>query len=340
MSDKAKKRWAAVFAAGAIFLLTAMGCGGSSGGGEAGLTYEGNREEAEITADNAQVLAASAYDSSAIEGPFGAFSSLTDSGSTSVGIHGRPAMLAVSQALETALLKADPGAVAATVAARAAVTLSDTVSGACGGNASFTIQADDSSGAFSGSFSFNSYCEDETTIDGQASFSGRIDPDTEVLDYFSFSFSSLSGSGGGESFRLNGRISVSVDADYDRTVLTMDMLFEEPATDETLWLRDFRISVTERAAYEEIDFSGRIYHPVHGYVDILTLTVFRVYDGDDYPSQGAFRLTGADNGKVLMTALSNLQYQVQADVDGDDDYEWGPETYDWEDDDGGAGLQD
>jgi hypothetical protein len=32
-----------------------------------------------------------------------------------------------------------------------------------------------------------------------------------------------------------------------------------------------------------------------------------------------------------MTVLSNSQYQVEADLDGDETYDWGPETYDWED---------
>lgn len=331
MLSKRNRHWTLLLAGGVVLLLMVVGCGGSSGGGGGdNLDYQGNREAAEITSDNAQELAASAYDSSSLEGPFGAINSLTDSTSTAAVVpHGRPAMLGVSQALETALLKADPGAVAGTAASRAVVNVSETISGACGGSASFSIEADDSTGRFSGSFTFNSYCEDDTTLDGRASFQGRIDPQTEALQSFTFSFSSLSGSGDGESYRLNGSMGVSVDAADNRTVLTMDLLFEDTVADETLWLRDFRISVTERSAYDEIDISGRIYHPVHGYVDIHTDSAFRVYSGDDYPSQGVFSLTGADNATIQMTVISNLQYQVVADLDGDGDNEWGPETHSW-----------
>jgi hypothetical protein len=313
---------------GVILLLLAMGCGG--GGSGDGFSYEGNREPAVVSNDNAQELVASAYDSSSLEGPFGGIRNLNDPVQDTVAPAGRPTMLAVSRVLETALFKADPGEVAGLTTVRAVVEVRNTISGACGGSASFTLQADDQSGVFSGSFNFSSYCEDDTTLDGEASFRGFIDPDTEELESFTFSFSSLRGSGDGESFRLNGQLSIGVDDAENRTVITMDLLFEDINSEESLWLNNFRVSVTERTGYEEIDISGRVYHPVHGYVDILTMTVFRINDGDDYPSQGGLVLTGADDAKIRMTALSNLQYQVEVDLDGDGTYDWGPETHDWE----------
>jgi hypothetical protein len=69
---------------------------------------------------------------------------------------------------------------------------------------------------------------------------------------------------------------------------------------------------------------------VHGYVDLSTVVPFRLEDGADNPIEGVLLLTGADNGTILMTAISDSQYQVEADTDGDDDYDWGPETYDWD----------
>ena len=76
---------------------------------------------------------------------------------------------------------------------------------------------------------------------------------------------------------------------------------------------------------------GRVYHPVHGYVDIETPTPFRTYSGDDNPSEGVMLLTGAEGAQIRLEAISNLQYEVTADLDGDGTFEWGPETHNWED---------
>ncbi|MDJ0781479.1 MAG: hypothetical protein QNJ22_05880 [Desulfosarcinaceae bacterium] len=310
--------------------LLLAACGGSSGGGGGGNSdYAGNSDAAVVTSGNAQEIAVSAYDSSALEGPFGELASLSTGTSSEVATQGRPIMLAVSDALQTALFKADPAEATASAAVRAAVTIEDTISGSCGGSASFTIQADDTTGTFSGSFSFTSFCEDDTTLSGLASFSGSVDPETEELESFTFTLSNLSGTSDGESFRLNGQLSISVLS--NPSVLTLDLLFEDLGAGETFWLDDFTIRVTENFGYEEVSISGRVYHPEHGYVDIATTTPFRTESGDDYPSQGVMVLTGADNAKIRMTVLSNTQYQLEADTDGDGEFDdYGPEVFNWE----------
>ena len=86
-----KRGWAWLFAGSIVLLLIFAGCGGSSGGGGgADVNYQGNSEPAEITSDNAQELAASAYDSSSLEGPFGGIASLTESSPSAATCSGRP----------------------------------------------------------------------------------------------------------------------------------------------------------------------------------------------------------------------------------------------------------
>ena len=77
--------------------------------------------------------------------------------------------------------------------------------------------------------------------------------------------------------------------------------------------------------------SGKYYEPDYGYVTISTPTPFRVYDSDLWPRNGVMVVTGTGNTKVRLTAISNTQCQIDADLDGDDTYEWGPKTKDWED---------
>lgn len=328
----APAHWAgflAILLIGTITLFT--GCGSSSGGsgGGGGSAYEGNRDAATITNSNSQTLAATAYDSASVEGPFGSIASVSPQGDSSSDVGGNPTMLAVSRALQVALIKADPAeATSAATNVRAAVTVNDTVPGSCGGSASFSIQADDNSGVFSGSFSFSSFCEDDTTLDGSASFSGRIDPDTEELEYFTFTFTSLTGTEDGESFRLNGELSITATGNSE--VVTMDLLFEDLTTDEIVWMRDIEITITEGLGYEDFEIEGRVYHPEHGYVEIETVTPFRTYSGEDNPSEGEMLLTGADQAQIRLEAISNIQYEVTADLDADGDFETGPETYNWE----------
>jgi hypothetical protein len=326
--------WVAVYACGLFLLVFAVGCGSDSGGG--GIDYQGNGEAAVVTGDNAPILAAAAYDSATLEGPFASFASLSSGAAPVATIPGgRPTLLAVADVLLSALDEAKVVSGAPTVSIRALDAGSYTITGSCGGTARVQIEIDEGSGVFAGEFEFSDYCDDGTALTGSASFEGRVDPETDQLEYFTFRFSSLGVAANGEAFRLDGSLTLRVNATRDETSLTMDLLFEDTTAGESLWLNDFTLTVNEGVdngqAFETIAFSGRLYHPVHGYVDVRTDAGFRVDDGDDYPSEGRLVLTGADEATVAMTVLSNTQYQVEADLDGDETYDWGPETYNWED---------
>jgi hypothetical protein len=329
-----KPSWITIFVFGLFQLVLVIGCGGDGGGG--GIDYEGNREAAVVTGDNAQTLAAAAYDSATLEGPFASFASLSGEAPPVVAMPGgRPTVLAVADVLTAALDEAKAESAMPPASIRALDAGSYTINGSCGGTASVQIEIEEGSGVFAGQFDFNEYCDDGTALTGSASFQGQVDPATDQLEYFTFRFSSLVGTAKGATFRLEGSLTLRVNATRDQTSLTMDLLYEDIASGESLWLNDFTLTVTEGVdngqAYETIAFSGRLYHSVHGYVDIHTDVAFRLDDGDDYPSEGILVLTGADDATVVMTVLSNTQYQVEADLDGDEAYDWGPETYDWED---------
>ena len=66
-----------------------------------------------------------------------------------------------------------------------------TIPGECGGSATYVIRVDDITGDFSGSFTFSDFCEDGVVIDGNASFSGLFDWDTEDFDTAKLTFDLL-----------------------------------------------------------------------------------------------------------------------------------------------------
>ena len=324
----------------ASLLMLTVACGGSNGGGDS-VDYDGNREPAEITGDNAQALAVSAYESRSLTGPFGSIASLNvsndgaaDASEAAAAIKGRPAMLTVAQVLEAALEEALQFEAVEPVSARALERYSETINGSCGGSARISFQFDTITGVFSGDIAFNGYCNDGTAIEGSTSIEGRVDPATEALEYFTFSFNSLVGTVDGESFNLQGSMTLSRNASRDRTTITMDLLSSYSAAGETLWLSGFTISVTEGVddgtPYDEIELSGRIYHAVHGYVDIRTDVAFRIEGSDENPNEGVLVLTGADDARVVLTVISNSQYEVEADCDGDGSIDYGPQPYNWD----------
>jgi hypothetical protein len=341
----------AMLGCGIPLLALALGCGGGGGGGGDDLGYAGNREAAVVSSDNARELAASAYDGSSLEGPFGGIASLTDSPATPAPApSGRPVLLAVYRALVRGIVAADADAAADAVAgadmdagataaatatpARSLDSVQGTVNGECGGSFSTDLQFDRNTGFISGAFTYADYCEADTLFNGRAVIRGRLDPDTGELDYIDFTISGLSGTRDGEGFRLDGSVRLTAleatNSNTNTNQVRMDLLFEDLASGETLWLNGFVISVTEGEDYEEVAFSGRIYHSVHGYVDLSTEVPFRFEEDEDTPSEGVLLLTGADNGKILMTVISESHYQVEADTDGDDLYDWGPETCAWD----------
>lgn len=334
MLRNGKPGWVAKYAGGFFLLVLVIGCGGGGGGG--GSDYKGNREAAVVTCEDAQVLALATYDSATLEGPFASFASVSNGVAPVVATpNGRPTLLVVGEVLTSALEEARAATEAPPAATHAIDAGSYTINGSCGGSASVRLGIDEGSGRFAGDFDFNDYCADGTELTGSASFKGRVDPATEQLEYFTFRFSSLGGTANGEAFRLEGSLTLRVDDTRDETSLAMDLLFEDTATGESLWLDNVTLTLTEGVddgrAYQAIAFSGRLYHPEHGFVDIRTDVAFRIDDGDDYPSEGVLVLTGADDATIVMTVLSNAQYQMEADSDGDEAYECGPETYDWND---------
>ena len=315
--------------------------GGGGGGGDttvggdeestAGISYTGVTSPAVIDDGNAKALSTGAYQG----GQIGAATGLSAIQTATSEHIGRPRTLKVAQALEDSLRRVDLMSRSGGVFLGAIYTVSDTVDGDCGGSGSYTISVDDQTGEFSGNFAYSSYCNEGVIISGDASFSGQLDINTGDLLTFTFSFDNLTSTSGADSFTLDGTISFDVTG--STATLTMTMLLRDNNTGKVYWLKDCTMALTEGEDYERFEISGYYYDPDYGYIVISTPTSFVIYDGYEWPSEGVLVVTGdtgvaGDNTMARLTVLSSTTYQVEADTNGDGDYDWNSGVLYWSDD--------
>ena len=190
---------------------------------------------------------------------------------------------------------------------------------------SYSISVDDVAGNFAGSFTFSNYCEDETIMNGSARFSGEMDVVTGEFIEANFSFDNLSG---GE-LTLDGEIHVDFSASPN--VITFNAYTQDPSSGLVCWVRNYIITIDEYAGFVEVEMAGTFYYPQYGYVTLSTADPFILHDGDEWPTSGELLVTGAGNSKARITAIDNLTCLVEADIDGDDVYEWDSGVMNWED---------
>jgi hypothetical protein len=279
------------------------GDGGGGGGSPTGLTYTGLIDPAPIDATNSQLLLGgivSGVDLASNLGGF--FGAVQDSGAGANYVN----LLEVTRLLENAMLQIDFNAGATGI--NQGVVQNETIPGSCGGTFTYNITVDDFTGAFSGTLSFNAYCEEGMTISGSIAFSGAINLGTSELSNFVFDFSWLTVNGGGEAAVLDGTMSI----DVVNGIITMNLLIKE---NTTVYKYENTV-LTESLGATTIE--GRYYHPDYGYVDITTTTPFTIYGTDEFPSNGILLIVGANNTKARLTAIDNVSCRVEADTNGND----------------------
>lgn len=308
-------------AAATVVALTIAGCGGGGGGGSS-IVYSGVTTPAAVTSDNALALAGTAYDGGNSGGSLafvGVAAGLTTGSDT-----GAPQAVHVSRMLIDAVRSAHLTSLSETAVATGAATSGALDDGTCGGSATYSGTANESTGAFHATFRFNAWCNDGVTVSGTLTADGQVDVNTQDLASLEFAFSVLTISDGTNTFRGRGTISVTFGAS---DVVSIDMDFG--SGDGTIY-RVSNLTVESMPAVnsESITITGRVFHPLYGYVDVTTSQPLVVATGDDYPSSGEFVVTGADSSARL-TALSAATFQVDVDEDGDGFYETMVGTFEW-----------
>jgi hypothetical protein len=308
-------------AAAAVSALTLAACGGNGGGGSS-IVYSGVTTPAAVTSDNALALASAAYDGGNSGGSL-AFVGVA-AGRTGSDI-GTVQAVNVSHVLIDAVRSAQLRPSSETAVAAGATTSGSLPEGTCGGSATYSGTANQSTGEFHATFRFNAWCNDGVTVAGTLTANGHVDVNTQDLASLEFSFSVLTVSDGTDTFRGRGTISATFGTS---DVLTIDMDFA--AGDGTIYrASNLTVEATPAASGENVTITGRVFHPLHGYVDVTTPQPLVVVTGEDHPSSGEFVVTGANNSSARLTALSATTFQIDVDADGDGTYETTVGTFTW-----------
>jgi hypothetical protein len=311
-------------------LLTMNGCGGGGGGGGAnsGITYTGITTPATITSLNAEEITLSTYSG-------GEVGTSLSTGAVYETKIDHPRCYQLVRALEKTIHDIDMHTSLDVIESGTIFSESDTVFGACGGDASHTFQIDDVTGEFSGNFNYYSYCSDGAVINGSTGISGTIDLETEEITHITYTFSSLDVAMDDDSLTIDGEIEYDIPNSSSFTA-NVDMRMRDGSTGKVYWINNYTMTISMVSAscsysinppsclrsYNQFVASGRFYYPDYGYVDLSTPTPFRIYSGSDCPSQGVMVCSGSNGTKARLTVNSTSYLVVDADTDGDGVYDW------------------
>lgn len=334
-----------------IFLVCLIAFGliaivGSNGGGDGGgtttttttdgtdgdtdLTYTGSTSEAIIDSGNCLAFCVGAYDGGKTGSATRGSQAGTDSGENA----GLPRILRLSQALGDSLRQIEILDKAGERFSKDVYTASDTLTGACGGSASYSITLNDQTGYFIGSFTYTDYCSGGVTLNGSATYSGQFNMTTYELTTFTFSFDELTSTSAYESYTIDGEITWDVSA--SSYSLEMDMTMRDNTEQKVYKVEDYSMSLTEVGSEIEFEMSGKFYDPDDGYISVSTTEPFVFGYYDYYPSEGVLEVTGAPgsaggNTKARLTVLSSATLKVEADTDGDGTYDYDSGELNWSD---------
>lgn len=284
-----------------LALLTS--CGGG-GGGSTSAGYTGITTQATVTTANARALSADAYENAGM----GAGANIAG-----IEIQSSPAVSGPLVQEVAALLK-DNVAKAITTASAAPTTVNgvvvqQTFNGAYGGSASFTIDANQSTGQFSGTIIFTSYRESAggPALTGTVTATGVYNGAT--FSSMSITFSPLTVSENGTSSTMYGTVTFAVSGSTE--TLTVSCTVQNSAG-KVFWVKDWTFSLSGSTT---LTITGRYYEPSYGYVDITTPTPLTVNSLSGNPTAGVLLFSGSNGTKARIT-FDVSGYTVSVDTAG------------------------
>jgi hypothetical protein len=296
-----------------LSLLGLAACGGGGGGGGGGSavpeSYTGATTQAALTADNAQAIVAGAWEGGLTGSDLGGVIPLqTGEIASPLAL---PCLLQLTEALKAPLLRVTPGTAAAI---RPAASDSATITGDCGGTAGYSVNLNESTGAFSGSFAFLDYCS------GGMNFSGQVNPNTGNISRFTMTFSSLTMEVESQSITLVGNIGFTMTADGDGERDILNIVQIDNTAQKAYWVHNLALTLTYGTESDQVTISGQFYHPDHGYVEISTVSPLIVPWTSDLPTGGTLRFSGRDKTKAELT-FNPEGPVLEVDTDGDGTFE-------------------
>jgi len=319
-------RWLAIFFLAVSMLACGGGGGGGGGGGDGGRSdpgrsfdYSGVSTQAELDAGNVEALAVGSYAGS-LAGSVSIGSSMTQRTLTPGDINQYQGQRML-QAIKTSARQVDYAAATLASAGTASGLGTNTVYGSCGGSLRISIDVNESTGNFTGTFIYDGYCNSGVSVTGSGQLDGIVNLSSNQLQRIRLSFSLLSITEPQGAYDLAGQIEMLFNADESETA-RMDVLLREGDGGKVYWLYDYVVTTTYTGVNADIDIAGRYYDPDHGYVDLRTETPVRYRSSDDWPLQGVLVLTGADGAWVRLSFGGPGYCRLEADFDGAPGVDW------------------
>jgi len=307
------------FSVFAVLLLAGLSACGGGGGGSSASPYTGLATPAVITAGNADNIARQAFQG----GDLGANTTLAPVRAGDVrAAAGKPVALTLVRLLSGAANAAFPGPVGVLAPEPRRAETGRLYDGIGVGWIDYTLNVNDATGAFSGTFGFTNYHGDGGgIIDGPVSVSGSYDRGLGMITYIRFNFRSVQIVDIAEGVDVSAIGTVDLNSGIGGGSATLDIVFVDNISRKTLWLSDVTLVDTLGTGYSDATLSGRIYLHDYGYVDMATLAPFHYLTGNSYPSSGQFVVTGKDNRKVQLTVVDTTRFLLDVDTNGDDLWE-------------------
>ena len=322
----------------ATFLLGGCGGGGSDGGGGAGsVEYTGNTQAANITEANTNEIANETFTGSDVAS---ATSNPTFTANTD---NSRNSAFAVSKLLGhvDSLSQAAKNRTSRNLAdGLTNPQLTYDISNTCpsGGTVRLFGEVDDVTRIGSLNVAYSDCSDGDVVVNGSATLrANAYNADIDEYTDAELIYDNLHVVGVDPSDRIDWQIGASLhveqlytdDLDPFTIISTINLTLKENIGGAQYKYENY-VTEVEFDQYlarstADVSVSGRLYHWIHGYVDVETTTSLHYTSVEPltYPvSGGPLIYTGESNKKIRLTPVSATLVNVAADTDGDDFYEY------------------
>lgn len=318
-----------------VVLLLLVACGGGGGGGSGGgagggsspVVYAGNTNPAVVTAANASELTANVIGSGDTAGIIGGISIENGDATRNRGSGVMALALRLNRNVHDTLVRAQQ----ASSTQRAAPGLiqieqTDPCDSGSGSVRVFGTLTDSGTGTLQ--VSFNNCLSEGVALSGAATL--RVDAAQVTFTVFptdfTLSFSRLTLRGTGVSVDAGGSLHTLLGNGNNTETITANIVSQNNNTGEISKTEPLVIvsvfdNISSPSSFTA-NVSGKIFDPVHGFVDITTVAplVFGTI-GQLFPDSGQMLLVGAANSRIRATSLSATLARLEVDRDGDSIFE-------------------
>ena len=272
-----------------LMSLFLVACGGDPA---ATLTYTGITTQAAITDTNAKtVVVDEMSNTNTTSSATGASSSVSDDARNKAFKYAKSKALSFSQGVRSAVTSSSESEV-----------------GPCGGKVTYDTTVNDVTYEIDITATFQSYCEENALMSGSMFF--EMDLNARRTDYAAkITYTNFTVYEDNLQFTMSG--TVTSEGIFYSTPLTLNMVMVNNTKSEQVKLENFVVTT----GASSVEYSGRIYHSTHGYVDVTTLEPM-TFDSSGYMSSGSIKLEGA-NSNAILSAATNGGYLLELDINAD-----------------------